>query len=479
MTWVTSEPTPDPDPNLADLPGPSQPAAPEPEAPASAPNLPPLDETPEARERRLAELVVQDELAEMEAEPIDLAAEPPIDPLADTSPRAIALEDDDLGLPLWRRAVGLGMVLLAAALIFVAGLILLLPLLRGALPQPTAAALSPTTTPQVAATVEAGGAGLLADIQPTLSPEEIAALLATPPTDLNPDGVAIARSDSPFTIIPERSRAEVISYTIQSGDTISAIAERFGLEMDTIAWSNDSQTVFSLRPGNELYILPVDGVYHRVLVDETIQSIADKYGVDPYAIINSEFNNLFGSTPERVLSSGTRVVVPGGTSTSTDWTYNPVVERSSGPGGTSGGDGTIAFAPGQPGSCGAQPNPGGTGYFANPLGSYNWVRGFSSYHTGVDLDAPVGTPVFASSAGRVIYRGWNNWGYGYMVVLAHGPFTTIYGHLNGINVSCGQLVGAGAFIATTGNSGNSSGPHLHFEIRYNDIPVDPTLYAPF
>lgn len=107
------------------------------------------------------------------------------------------------------------------------------------------------------------------------------------------------------------------------------------------------------------------------------------------------------------------------------------------------------------------------------------MRGFSSYHTGVDLDAPVGTPVFASSAGRVIYRGWNNWGYGYMVVLAHGPFTTIYGHLNGINVSCGQLVGAGAFIATTGNSGNSSGPHLHFEIRYNDIPVDPTLYAPF
>ncbi len=482
MTWVTSEPTPSPDENPNDLSGPSRPVTPEPDTPADAPNLPPIDETPEERERRLAELVAQEELealAALEAAPIDLEAEPPVDPLADTSPvRAIQTEDDEAGLPMWRRAVGLGMVLLAAALTFVAGLILLLPLLR-ATPQPTEAALQPTATVPIPATVAPGDAAALPALQPTLSAEQISALLATPPIDLNPTGVAIARSDSPFTIIPERSRAEVISYTIQSGDTISAIAQRFGLEMDTIAWSNDSQTVFSLRPGNELVILPVDGVYHRVLVEQTIQSIADQYDVDPYAIINSEFNDLFGSTPERVLPSGTRVVVPGGTSTATDWTYNPVVERSSAASGASGADGTIAFAPGQPGSCGAQPNPGGTGYFANPLGSYNWVRGFDAYHTGVDLDAPIGTPVFASSAGRVIYRGWNNWGYGYMVALAHGPFTTIYGHLNGINVSCGQLVGAGSLIATTGNSGNSSGPHLHFEIRYNDIPVDPTAYVPF
>jgi len=478
MTWVTSEPTPNPDENPDNLSGPSQPAAPAPEAPAPAPNLPPADETLEERERRLAGLVVQDELetlAELEAAPIVRAAEPPIDPLADTSPGQAVRLEDARALPLWRRAVGLGMVLLAAALTFVAGLILLLPLLR-ATPQPTEAALQPTATTQAAATGQPGGAGSLPDAQPTLSPGEIAALLATPPVDLNPDGVAIARSDSPFTIIPERSRAEVIAYTIQDGDTISAIAERFGLEMDTIAWSNDSQTVFSLRPGNELDILPVNGVYHRVLVEETIQSIADKYGVDPYAIIGSEFFDLFGSTPERVLPSGTRVGGPGGTSTATDWTYNPGVERSSAASGASGADGTIAFAPGQPGSCGAQPNPGGTGYFANPLGTYNWVRGFSSYHTGVDLDAPVGTPVFASSAGRVIYRGWNNWGYGYMVVLAHGSFTTIYGHLNGINVSCGQMVGAGSLIATTGNSGNSSGPHLHFELSINGAKVNPLDY---
>ena len=86
---------------------------------------------------------------------------------------------------------------------------------------------------------------------------------------------ALERRDSAFTVVPERPRAEVITYTIQEGDTITAIAERYGLEKDTIAWSNDRNVVFALRPGNELYILPVDGVYHRALVDETVQAIAD------------------------------------------------------------------------------------------------------------------------------------------------------------------------------------------------------------
>jgi murein DD-endopeptidase MepM/ murein hydrolase activator NlpD len=465
----------------------------------------PADETPEERERRLAEIVAQEELellakldaeqaarreaaerARFERDRLDLETAlaeevPPLDPLADTNPvqavDAVDVEDDGEPLPMWRRVVGLALVLLAAVLTFTAGLIVVVPLLR-ATPNvvPTQAAQVPTAT---AFPTQTGSQHPLLVVEPTISPAEIAALLAAPPADLNSGETAIERTDSPFTIIPERPRAEVISYTIQTGDTISAIAEQFGLEMDTIAWSNDRETVFALRPGNELYILPVNGAYHRVLVDQTIQSIADAYSVDPYDIINSEFNNLFGATPTTILPSGTRVVVPGGTSTSTDWTYNPVVERTSGNSAGDSSGGNIAFAPGQPGSCGAQANPGGTGYFSAPLARYNWVRGFTSYHTGVDLDAPVGTPVYAASPGRVIYRGWNDWGYGYLIVLAHGPFTTLYGHLSGFNIGCGQMVGAGQVIGYTGNSGNSSGPHLHFEIRYNDIATDPTLYVPF
>ena len=429
--------------------------------------------------------------------PIDLNDEPPIDPLADTNPSLVmkpVSADDAAGdepaaddLPMWRHAVGVGMLLLAAALVIVAGVVFVMPLLRGqdGLPPATEeVATQPTEPPTVAAPIGDGPGGLLT-VPPTLSPDQIAALLAAnPPRPVSADeGLSVAdavipRADSPFTIVPERPRAEVITYVIQEGDSVESIATRFGLEKDTIAWSNDRNVVFALRPGNDLYILPVDGVYYRALVDETIQSIADEYNVDPYDIINSEFNTLFGASPTDVIRSGEYVVIPGGTSSYNDWTYNPVVERTSGGGGSSTG-GYISFAPGQPGSCGSQANPGGTGYFGQPLSRYSWVRGFTGFHTGVDLAAPSGTAVYASSAGRVIYRGWNDWGYGYLVVLAHGPFTSFYAHLSSINVGCGQMVGAGALIGGVGTTGNSSGDHLHFEIRYNDIPVDPLLYVGF
>ena len=90
-----------------------------------------------------------------------------------------------------------------------------------------------------------------------------------------------------------------------------------------------------------------------------------------------------------------------------------------------------------------------------------------------------GTPVRAANGGTVIFSGWNSFGYGYTIVLAHGPFTTLYGHLSDINVGCGQYVSSGQLIGAVGSSGNSSGPHLHFEIRYNDSPQDPTYTITF
>ncbi len=474
MTWVVPEQPLPPDPERGPDPNTKLPAD-------SLPDTDPAysaDPTPEITAAVL---------------PLD---EPPVDDLADTNPsltiQPVSVPPDE-GLeevetydevPMWRRVVGMGVLLLAAALTLLAGMMIALPRLRDAAepgataPAAASVGLALPTAESAAGVSAPRPSGPSLPAEPTLSPDQIAALLANPPVMQPAAGEPVQREDSPFTIQPERSRGEVITYTIQSGDTITAIADRFGLQKDTIAWSNDRDTVFSLRPGNLLYIMPVDGVYHLVLADQTIQEIADRYDVDPYAIISSEYNNLFGASPQMVLSSGTRVIVPGGTSTYNDWTYNPVVERSGDGGG--GADGAfISFAPGQPGSCGRQPNPGGTGYFSNPLGSYTWVRGFDGFHTGVDLSASVGAPVYAASPGRVIYRGWNDWGYGYLVVLAHGPFTSFYGHLSAINVACGQMVGAGTQIGAVGNTGNSSGPHLHFEIRYNDNPTDPTAYTPF
>ena len=85
----------------------------------------------------------------------------------------------------------------------------------------------------------------------------------------------------------------------------------------------------------------------------------------------------------------------------------------------------------------------------------------------------------AANGGTVIFAGWSNWGYGKSIVLAHGPYTTVYDHLSAINIGCGQYVSAGQVIGAVGSTGESTGPHLHFEIRYNDIPTDPTGTMPF
>lgn len=410
--------------------------------------------------------------------------EPLPDHLADTGPSR-PVQDS---LPLWRRLVGLFSILGAAGLTVATALLLITP-------EPTADVQLPVATTQpdnvqpteqiVNPTIEVDLSQnvALVNMNPTADPALVASLLSTPiaPSESR-NGIEIVRDTyNPFTVIPDRPRSEVIQYTVVEGDTIFTIAERFGLKPETIAWSNDRSIIGGLRPGRSINVLPVDGAYWTVAATETIQSIADRFGVDPYVIIDSEFNDLFGTTPETVLTSGTQVVVPGGEAEQISW--NPTVQRdesTSGGGGGGSSGGRIIFEPGDPGSCGWVDNPGGSGNWTNPMGGgYSWSRGFTSWHTGVDLAAPEGTPVRAANGGTVIFNGWNTYGYGYAIVLAHGPYTTLYGHLSNIYVGCGQWVDAGTIIGGVGTTGQSSGPHLHFEIRYNDVPQDPTFTMPF
>ncbi|MBZ0291395.1 MAG: LysM peptidoglycan-binding domain-containing M23 family metallopeptidase, partial [Anaerolineae bacterium] len=283
-------------------------------------------------------------------------------------------------------------------------------------------------------------------------------------------------SYDPFTVIPDRPRSEVIEYTVQDGDTIFGIAERYGLLPETIAWSNDRAIIGNLRPGRAINIIPVNGVYHTVIGSRSIADIAKDYGIDdPYVIIDSEYNNLFGVDPSTVLPSGTQIVIPGGVAEQIAWT--PAVEREGDNVNSTGGN-FVSFAVGEPGSCGRVQNASGT-FWSGPIASYTITRGFASWHTGIDLAANPGTPVYAANGGVVIFSGWNNYGYGETIVLSHGPFTTVYGHLSSRNVGCGQIVNAGQQIGGVGSSGNSSGPHLHFEIRYLDQPQDPTTVIGF
>lgn len=101
---------------------------------------------------------------------------------------------------------------------------------------------------------------------------------------------------------------------------------------------------------------------------------------------------------------------------------------------------------------------------------------FHAWHSGVDYGIPVGTPVLATHSGQVVFAGWSTIGYGNLVILQNGSFITYYAHLSSFNVIEGQSVGAGSVLAWSGNTGNSTGPHIHYEVRINDVPVDPLTF---
>lgn len=149
----------------------------------------------------------------------------------------------------------------------------------------------------------------------------------------------------------------------------------------------------------------------------------------------------------------------------------------------------LAFAAEMTAPAPAAGVPGEPGKLVYPLAaqaehssSYGWRRhpisGLSKFHAGEDMAAPAGTPVLAATAGRVSVAGWSN-GYGnYVCVERDAHFKTCYGHLAAINVQLGQLVGAGAQVGLEGSTGDSTGPHLHFEVRLDGAPTDPIPYLP-
>jgi len=295
------------------------------------------------------------------------------------------------------------------------------------------------------------------------------ALLLTP---LPPAPVDAARAIAydPFTIIPERPRSEFIEYQVAQGDSLNAIARSFQLTPDSLAWCNDRRVIFALRRGDTLQIPPVDGACHVVLGtrNESIASIAEQYQVTASQLINSPYSNLYDRLPEDVLPGGTRVFIPGGKGETIAWNPPSETKRDA-----SGAIISYTFAAGQAGSCGAVA-PGGGSAWGNPLPSATWMRGFYPGHTGIDLAAPEGTPIYAANSGPVLFSGYSDWGYGQTVVLAHGPFSTLYAHMSSRSVGCGQVVSAGQVVGAVGSTGNSTGPHLHFEIRYADQPQDPS-----
>lgn len=311
---------------------------------------------------------------------------------------------------------------------------------------------------------------------PTAAADAIAAALAAPLPDA-PQTRVIRRDAAPFTVRPDNARSEVVPYTVQPGDTLETIASKFGLKDHyTLIWSNSSTRLAELAPGTQINILPEDGVYYEVTEEISIRELAEKYAVDPYVIIDSEYNEaLFGSVPDTRLPKGMWVVIPGAEGER----FN---ERIAGSGGFTDGGGGGGLLSGTYSLWGCSADlQGGTEPYSRPLGGYTWMRGFiPGYHDGVDLAGRTDQPVLAAGAGTVVYAGWNNNGYGRVVVIAHSASFSLYGHLNSINVRCGQYVDQGQPVGGMGNTGNSSGTHLHFEVRDTGFsPLNPQNYVGF
>lgn len=271
----------------------------------------------------------------------------------------------------------------------------------------------------------------------------------------------LVRGAVPRTFIPDRTvstasnRDEIIPYTVEGGDTIYGIALKFGLIPETVVWSNPDleENPDLLSVGQELTILPVDGVYHQVGSSDTIDGIASTFKSDPQAIIDFPLNNLDPESP--VLQVGEWIIVPGGT--------KPIVTRAVE---------TFSFSAPVPDS--ATP---GSGIFGWPA-SGSISQGFYGYHPAIDIAAWIGAPVLAADAGYVIVAGWDNM-YGYHVVIEHSNgYQTLYAHLNSYYVDAGTNISKGQQIGEMGNTGNSTGPHLHFEIRESTLQRNPFSFLP-
>jgi murein DD-endopeptidase MepM/ murein hydrolase activator NlpD len=281
------------------------------------------------------------------------------------------------------------------------------------------------------------------------------------------------------TTLPDRPRFDVIQYTVQKGDTIFGIAEKFGLDPSSILWANLyvlGDNPHNLSPGQVLNILPVDGVYYRWSAGDGLNGVAKFFGVSPDDIVDFPGNHLtrqsVGDYSHPNIPVGTWLIIPNGRREFISWSApqiprsNPAVARLFGPGYC----GKVAYG------------VNGTGSFVWPTVEH-WISGYdyspAANHPAIDIAGQLGNAVYAADSGVVVYAGWNDWGYGNVIVIDHGNgWQTLYAHLSQVRVGCGQSVNQGELIGNVGSTGNSSGPHLHFEMMLNGTKQNPHAYLP-
>ena len=254
------------------------------------------------------------------------------------------------------------------------------------------------------------------------------------------------------TLISNLPKGEITEYRVVEGDTVSSIAQKYGVSIDTILWENNIKSVEAIKPKQILRILPVTGVKHIVKRGETVYSIAKYYSVDAQNIIDYPFNT-FSNDEIFALTAGQELIVPEGIEPKETFT----------------GTRNIAVT--------VVPIPGvvGEGNFMWPT-SGRITQRYSWYHPAVDIANASNPPIVASATGTVVMAGWNGGGYGNYVIIDHGNgYSTLYGHMlnNSMVVKAGDKVTQGQKLGNMGSTGRSTGTHLHFEIKLGGAKLDP------
>jgi murein DD-endopeptidase MepM/ murein hydrolase activator NlpD len=282
-------------------------------------------------------------------------------------------------------------------------------------------------------------------------------------TAVTPEFAGVSRLVNLHTNLPSHPRDSVMPYTVAKGDTLFDIADKFGLKPESLFWSNRyilGDNPDNLIPGLVINIPPQDGAIYQWNTGDGLNGVAKYYKVTVDAIIDWPGNHLdrntLGDYSFPNIPAGTQLFIPDGKAEFTDWLPH-ITRGSSADAGVRG-----------PGYCGTiDEGPIGSGSFIYPTGN-SWISGYNwapPIHNAIDFGGTMGIPIYAADSGVVVYSGWNNNGYGYLIVIDHGNgWQTRYAHLSQRNVECGAYVYQGDVIGLMGSTGNSTGPHLHFEL---------------
>jgi hypothetical protein len=280
---------------------------------------------------------------------------------------------------------------------------------------------------------------------------------------------AIEREIQIKTNIPaDKPRYEVEEYRVVRGDSVFAIAESFKVQPETVLWANYDvlqDDPHSLAPGMVLKIPPADGIYYQWKENDTLESVATELRASVDDILNFPGNDIDLANPE--IKSGSWVMVPGGEREFVQWLVPTIATGASGTSSTS-----------QSACSGGTVGGGG---FVWPADAHSLSgNDYWSGHLGIDIAAGAGAPVYAADSGVVtMAQGGYNYGYGNVIQIDHGNgYSTVYAHLSNIGVSVCASVGAGQWIGAAGNTGNSQGAHLHFEVRQNGGFINPWFVLP-